>query len=218
MAKMSPMAHGHTTGAPDPPPAKVALDEATVRQTLAKVLDRVLPAAPDTEYRFVGTASAVLRGICMPAGDLDILLKVRRGVDVFSGAVSDLPWTTCHMPPVWLPDSRQYFSRYLVNGVVVEFSTVETQTDSDAMECFGRGPWEHFDLVACGSHQVPTVALELRLISEVSRQRPERYQSILAYLRGRGCDVELVRRGMARRRISDDLQQEILVQLLAGAT
>ncbi len=79
--------------------------------------------------------------------------------------------------------------------------TVEWPTDSDAMECFGRGPWVHFDLVSCGSHRVPNAATELRLITELTRRRPERYQPIVAYLRERGCDMELVRRGMVDRRI-----------------
>jgi hypothetical protein len=84
------------------------------------------------------------------------------------------PSTTCLFPPTWLADQRQYFGRYLVDGVVVELSTVEGQTDSDAIECVGRGPWEHFDLVACGPHQVPTIATELRLLSELVRQRRSR--------------------------------------------
>jgi hypothetical protein len=194
-------------------PAKGALDETAIRQTLMAVLDRVLPVAPDVEYRFVGTASAVLRGIRMPAGDLDILLKERQGVDRFAGAVSEMPSTTCLVPPTWEAEYRQYFARYLVDGVVVEFSTVESQTDSDAMECFGRGPWEHVELVPCGSHQVPSVSLELRLITELRRQRLERYQPIVAYLREHGCDVELLRRGMAARQVVDDLQEAILGQL-----
>jgi hypothetical protein len=178
-----------------------------------RVLDRVVRAAPDAEYRFGGTASSVLRGIQMPAGDLDILLKERRDVDRFGEALMHGPSTTCLFPPTWLADEKQYFGRYLVDGVVVELSTVEWETDSDAIECVGRGPWEHFDLVACGPHQVPTIATELRLLSELARQRPDRYHPIVAHLCERGCDLELIRRGMRDRRIADGLQEEILGQL-----
>lgn len=193
-----------------PGPHGKPLDEEVVRRTLTMVLDRALAAAPDAEYRFGGTASSVLRGIRMPAGDLDILLKDRSEVDRFGAAVLELPATVCVFGPALTDQPRQYFARYAVDGVTVELSTVEVETDSDAMECFGSGPWTHFDLVPCGSHQVPAVATELRLITELTRDRPERVGPLLEYLRQRGCDVALVRRGMTARRIPDARQAQVL--------
>lgn len=187
-----------------------------MRRTLTAVLDRVVAAAPDVEYRFAGSASSVLRGIRMPAGDLDLLVKERPDVDRLGAAVLGVPAATCLFAPTLIEGARQYFARYLVDGVTVEVSTVEAPTDSDAMECFGSGPWTHFDLVPCGPHRVPTVATELRLITELSRDRPERFGPILGYLKGRGCDVALVQRGMAVRRIPEARQTEVLAQL-AGA-
>jgi hypothetical protein len=201
---------------PGAKPAGEPLAEAIIRRTLTAVLDAALPEAKGVEYRFGGTASSVLRGIRMPAGDMDLLLRERRGVDQLSAATAALPGTECLFAPAWLEEGRQYFSRYLVDGAVVEFSTVEWETDSDAMECFGPGPWEHFDLVPCGPHQVPVVATELRLITELTRNRPERYGPILTHLREHGCDLALVRRGMADRKIPDALQAEVLAQLGAS--
>lgn len=71
-------------------------------------------------------------------------------------------------------------------------------------------------MVPCGPHAVPTVATELRLVSELTRDRPDRAEPIVEYLRLQGCDVALVRRGMAVRRIPEARQQEVLDRL-AGA-
>ena len=200
---------------PGPKPDSDPLDEPRVRRTLTAVLDRVVTVAPDAQYRLAGTASSVLRGIPIPAGDVDILVKERPDVDRFGEAIMGLPGATCLSAPVALDRPRQYFARYLVDGVTVEVSTVEVDTDSDAMECFGSGPWTHFDLVACGPHQVPAVATELRLITELTRDRQERFGPIMDYLRDRGCDVALIQRGMAARRISEERQEEVLTHLAA---
>jgi hypothetical protein len=196
------------------------LDEKLVRATLVKVFDIVLPVAPDVEYRFVGTASALLRSISLPAADIDILLKERRGVDLFNQALLASPTVKCLTPPTWLSDAAQYFAKYDVDGVLVELSTVELgdEIEADTLECVGRGPWEHFDLVACGPYRVSTVALELRLLTELGRNRPERYLPILKYLRTHRCDVELVRRGLATSGIPKRLQQETLAHIEQTST
>jgi hypothetical protein len=194
-------------------PAPSLLNETRLRQTLTTVLDGVLPAVPGAAYRFVGTGSSLLRGIRLPARDVDVLLRERRDVDAFGTALAVIPGVRCLIAPAWLPEARQYYANYDVGGVEVGFSTVEGQTDSDAIECVGRGPWEHFDLVHCGSHTVPTVATELRLVSELTRNRPDRYDPIVEHLRVHGCDVALVRRGMAARRVPEARQREILDRL-----
>jgi hypothetical protein len=199
---------------PGPKPAGAPIDEPAVRRVLAALLDRAVAAAPDAEYRLVGTASSVLRGVRLPAGDIDILLRARAGVDSFGAAIMELPTAACQYAPSWNPDHRQYFGRYVVDGITVELSTVESATASDAMECFGTGPWTHFDLVSCGPYEVPTVATELRLITELARNRPERYGPIIDYLREHGCDAALVQRGMAARRVSEARQAEVLAQLV----
>jgi hypothetical protein len=51
-----------------------------------------------------------------------------------------LSGSPCLDPPAWLPDARQYFARFVVEEVKVEISTVESLTDTDTFECFGRGP------------------------------------------------------------------------------
>jgi hypothetical protein len=189
------------------------LTEARLRRTLTGVLDCVLPAAPGAAYRLVGTGSSLLRSIRLPARDIDVLLQERRDVDAFGRALATLPGVRCLVPPAWLPGSRQYYATYGVGGVEVGLSTVEGETDSDGIECVGRGPWEHFQLLACGPHRVPAVASELRLVSELTRDRPDRYAPILEHLRAQGCDVALVQRGMAARRVPAARQREVLDRL-----
>ena len=96
-----------------------------------------------------------------------------------------------------------------MDGVTTEFSTVEWETDSDAVECIGSGPWDHFALVRLGSVAAPVVARELRVVSELVRGRTEQHSVIAAFLRRDGCDVELVRRGMRAGGIAAQRQDEV---------
>ncbi len=82
-----------------------------------------------------------------------------------------------------------------------------------AFETFGPGPWHHFTPIPCGPYLVPTVALELRPITELCRDRPDRYQPILVYLQEHGCDLKLVGRGMGVVGLPQAVQENVLRQL-----
>jgi hypothetical protein len=168
-------------------------NQADLIQILTKVLGLTTPLCKDVTYRLVGTAAALLHGVQLPCGDVDFLFKERRGVDAFASALGGFP---CITPVIYLEQARQYFTEIDVQGVEVELSTVEWEMDSDGVECIGPGPWTHYDWLACGEYTVPAVGLELRLVTELVRDRPDRFEPIIAYLRAHGCDVELVRRGL----------------------
>jgi hypothetical protein len=138
-----------------------------VGDVLTLVLDRI---GPGFDYRLVGTAAALAQGVELPTGDVDILVARREHVDLFAAALSAYH---CLAPPVWLPEARQYFTHFAVEGIDVGASTVEVPVDTDAFECIGRGPWEHWVDVRFGRYGVPSVRLELRLISELVRDRPD---------------------------------------------
>lgn len=104
--------------------------------------------------------------------------------------------------------NRQYFTHFEVNGVGVGSSTVEIPTDADTFECIGRGPWEHYVDVRIGKHVVPVVRLELRLVSELVRNRPDRYTPLIEYMRSQGADLQLVQKAMDERKV-DPLQELI---------
>jgi len=190
------------------------LDRARLTEALILLLDHAMPACAQIDYRLVGTGAALLHGVSLPAGDVDILVKERHSVDAFGSALSLF---RCLQAPALLAGAHQYYADYEVNGVEVQISTVEVASDADTIETFGRGPWEHFALLPCGRYAVPTVALELRLITELSRNRPDRYQPLIRFMRVQGCDLDFIRRGMAAARLPQAMQDDVLNEL-GGST
>ncbi|MFG1941490.1 hypothetical protein [Nonomuraea sp. NPDC048826] len=169
-----------------------------VASALEATLAALGVAGVEPVYRVGGTGAALLQGVRLPVGDVDLLVARREDVDAFDAALSAFP---CLYAPAYLPESAQYFARYEVDGVHVEVSTVEQETDSDGLECVGRGPWEHYVVVRCGPYRVPVVRLELRLATELLRDRPDRYEPLLDHLAARGFDAALLDRALTARGI-----------------
>jgi hypothetical protein len=189
-------------------------DRAELQRILALLLDLLNPDASGLEYRLVGTGAALAQGVQLPTGDIDILVARRDEVDTFAAALSGF---RCLDPPAWLPKARQYFTHFEVDEIKVGASTVEVPTDAETIECIGRGPWQHYVHVNVGKHTVPAVALELRLVSELIRDRPDRYTPLLEYLRLHGGDLQLVRKSMSDRGVDPMLQQQVLDRLQADS-
>jgi hypothetical protein len=181
-----------------------SLQLADVTTALTTVLTALKAVDPSPAYRVVGTSAALLQGARLPVGDIDLLVAQRENVDTFAAALSSFP---CLHAASWLPEASQYYVNYDVNGVDVGMSTVEKQADSDGMECIGRGPWQHYVLITCGSHRVPVVRLELRLVTELRRDRPDRYEPLLGHMSVHGFDAELLQRAMNVRCISAERQR-----------
>ncbi|WP_327108674.1 hypothetical protein [Nonomuraea glycinis] len=192
--------------------ASLGLKDVTSALETALTTLRAVGAAPD--YRVGGTSAALLQGVQLPVGDVDLLMARREDVDTVAAALSSFP---CLYATSWLPQSSQYFARYEVNQVHLEISTVEQETDSDGMECIGRGPWEHYVLITCGSHRVPVVRLELRLATELLRDRPDRYDPLLDHLAAQGFDPDLLDRAMTARGLSAE-QRHLVNNRLGTAT
>lgn len=171
------------------------------------VLDQLAEVDTELDYRLVGTSAALLQGVPLAAGDVDILLARRPDVDTIAAALAPFP---CRTAPVWLPDSSQYFARYAVDDVDIEISTVEGPTEAETAECTGAGPWRHYVLVPCGTHRVPAVRLELRLVSELIRNRPVRAAALTTHLRSHGADLGLLQRAMTDRGLAPDQQRRVL--------
>lgn len=186
------------------------LDRARLEETLIAVLDAAMPSCAQIDYRLVGTGAALLHGVSLPAGDIDVLVRERHDVDRFGSALSSFK---CLEAPSWLSAAKQYYGSYEVNGVEVQFSTVEAASDTDTEECVGLGPWEHFAHIACGRWAVPTVALELRLITELKRNRPDRYLPLVQFMETHGCDCNLIRRGAEAAGLWQTAHRDILNKL-----
>jgi hypothetical protein len=181
-----------------------------VTSALETTLTALRVVGADPMYRVGGTGAALLQGVHLPVGDVDLLVARREDVDTIAAALSSFP---CLYAASWLPESSQYFTRYEVNGVHIEISTVEQETDSDGMECIGRGPWQHYVLITCGSHHVPVVRLELRLATELLRDRPDRYEPLLDHMAAHGFDADLLHRAMTARDLSVKRQRLVYDRL-----
>jgi hypothetical protein len=184
------------------------LNRQLLEATLGMALDRAMSWCNDVEYGLVGTGAALLHGVVLPAADIDILVSERLGVQAFSDALSCFE---CRMMPTFLENTRQYYAEFSINGVEVGISTVELETDLDWIETYGPGPWVHYVSLPCGSAVVPTVALELRLITELYRDRPDRYHPLIEHLSTEGFDAALLRRGIQR--LEPSIQAMVLARL-----
>src|SRR4051794_17273440 len=114
------------------------------RATVTHALQAMLAVVPDAEFRLVGTASCVLRGIDLQASDIDVLFREREPIDAWVTSLIGVADVT--QAPTWLEHTSQYFASVDANGVTIELSTVELDIVSDTVECIGSGPWVHFDL------------------------------------------------------------------------
>lgn len=206
---------------------------AQLQDTLAAVMDHVVPRTRALEYRVVGSAAMALQGVPtpLPTSGIDLLFRERQGVDLFGEALATMPGVRCRTPPEERAGTPDYWARYMLVGaearsggspvateyVAIDLASAGRETDSDSDQVAGRGPWSHYSTVRCGAHDVPAVALELVLLTALEcegARRPNTYPTLLEHLRRQGCDVDLVRRGLADRgSIPEDLQRETLERL-----
>ncbi|WP_143659562.1 hypothetical protein [Streptomyces sp. MP131-18] len=175
-------------------------DRHDLEAVLRAGFDLIGAVAPGLRHRLVGTAAACLQGVDVPVGDVDILVGRRQDVEAVAEALADVP---CVTAPRWIEVSRQYFARYSLDGVHFEVSTVEVPCEEDGWEGQGPGPWRHYVPVDCGGHRIDCVSLELRLTTEFLRDRPDRYEPILAHLGTHGADLELLHRSMTVREVPE---------------
>jgi hypothetical protein len=189
--------------------------EIVIRQfmdVVALVLDRIAPFIDAQDYRLCGTIAALLQGVFLPTRDINFLVRTRAHVEIFSEALEDYP---CPAPPTLQADGVRYSATHIIRGIDISIGWLSSETESDGIETFGRGPWEHYVSITCGQHTVPAVALELRLVTELFRERPDRYKPLLKHLKKHGCDVPILRRGMDARELPETQQREVL-QLLGS--
>jgi len=191
-------------------PVNPVLDQEKLKETLIILFEQANHIIEKFEFRLVGTSAALLRGVELPTGDIDILVKERQAVDAISAGLSS--WE-CVQQPTYLEEVRQYLAEFCVNGIAIGISTVEWETENDGLECIGPGPWNHFEEIKCGQFTIPTVSLELRLISELLRDRPERYAPLLRYIKEKGCDLDLIHQGMTAREMPVERQEQVIQQL-----
>jgi hypothetical protein len=197
------------------------IDRHALLEVLSEILPKLQAVLGDGDYRLVGTAAALLHGCELPVGDVDFLMRDRHHVDAFADALST---HDCLVVPTflqWSPPPQptaQYWCRFDVGGVCIEASTVEAATESDCIEVSGSGPWTHYVNLLAGSHLLPTVRIELRLATELSRNRVEKYEPVVDWMSMNGCDLSLLKRAMEARGVPTERQHDVLSRLVSIAS
>ena len=185
----------------------ISRDDASraVAATLAAFGDQPVPP-----FRLVGTAAALLQGVELPTADVDILCRERAEVDGFAVALDHFP--VLH-PATWLPRDSQYYCNHDVGGVEVGVSTVEVPYHGDANETLGEGPWINHTMVEAGGFQVSVSRLEVRLVTELHRGRPDRSEAIIVHLAATTCDLGLLEHALEEAAVSDRVRVDVLSRL-----
>lgn len=191
--------------------AQEPLTEALLRSTLGEVVGLVAADEGPFHYCLIGTAAAALRGVPLVPGDIDLLVRERAHVETFARALGGHP---CVQPPTWLPDARQYFAAFSIGGARIEASTVEWPTEVGFLEAIGSGPWTYFTQISIGAARIPTIAIELRLATELRRRRSDRIGAIAGWMRSNPYDPELLEKAMTAQNIDPDIQRATLSSLL----
>lgn len=186
------------------------VDNDALLSVLAKVLDAGKAVMSPDKYRLVGTAASVLHGAETPARGVDFIMADRENVDAIHLVLSAFKVDS---PPIYQPEVQLYWSSYFVDDVHVQVVVHEMPAGTDGIETRGEGPWTHYTNLTCGNHIVPTVNLELRLINEVWRNRLDRVEPLIAYMRSLDVDLALLQRGMNETQILREWQEDILGRL-----
>jgi len=195
------------------PPEGRALVAARFAEALEIALARVEPALPLESLRLVGTAAALLQGVFLPVRDVNLLVKSQAQVDAFAAALDGFP---CIAPPAWDAETGAYAARFLIRGFEIAMTAAGDAPDGEpdaVFETQGHGPWQHSVPIVCGAHTLHAVALELRLATEVARERHARVAPLLRALRRRGCDLPLLRRCLDAHGVPPETQQDLLAKL-----
>ncbi|WKW52075.1 hypothetical protein [Rhodomicrobium lacus] len=187
----------------------MTLTTGQLRHTLTTVLG-LTKREGGFSYRLIGTAADLLRGVPIEPGDVDFLASARADVDTFARALAAY---RCLTPPTWMPCCLQYYAAFEVDGVQVDVSTVESPSQSAFIEAFGSGPWTHFSEIAVGDKRVAVVAPELRLATELCRDRKDRAEIIARWMRDHGCDAPLLRNAMEARGIDAATQSSVMATI-----
>ena len=176
-----------------------------LRDTLTTVLGLV-EREGSFRYRLVGTAADLLRGAPVQPADVDFLVGTRAEVDIFARALAGF---RCLTPPTWMECCAQYYAEFEVDGVRVDASTVESPTESGFIESIGSGPWTHFSEIAVDDRSIAVVAPELRLATELRRDRHDKAETLARWLRDRGCDAALLDNALDAQGIDADTQSSM---------
>jgi hypothetical protein len=104
-----------------------------------------------------------------------------------------VPLSTFDAEPQWLSDATQYFAPLLPDDVTIELSTVDAlaRRHDGVRRHRPVGPLRRTEVRSRGGAKV---ASELRLLTELERQRQHQVGRILRFLSTTGYDIDLIHR------------------------
>jgi hypothetical protein len=77
----------------------------------------------------------------------------------------------------------------------------------------GTGPWTHYVNLDVGAYCVPTIRIELRLATELSRNRVGKAEPIIEWMMKNGGDLGLLQRAMQACGVPLERQDDFLTEL-----
>ena len=191
------------------------------QSALKQVLETVYYSLERDRVRWavIGSVASALQGCQVSPNDIDILTVKPEGVYRFTEWMSVFAPSECEYPPGdanWRsskelpvsadPDPYGYawhFARWYVDGFRVEVAHIlapeGSPTSTDGAGIWEAGPeiWPHVRDVCFEEYQVPVVALEIQLETNLRRGLEDRVEEILAILQQDGYDRALIQRSLS---------------------
>ena len=177
---------------------------------LRDVLDCISTVISAEQYLLCGTAAGLFQGVFQPVRDINLLAKTRTQVDDFSHALRIYPQVE---KPIYTESEKLYRATHLIRGVEVSMTALDTSQEDSENMVTSLSPWDYYTEVKIDSHTIRTEALELRLASEIARERPRHYLPLIKHLQKHGADVDLAQRAMAAKAIANDTMRKVISQI-----
>ena len=176
-------------------------------------------------WALAGSAASALQGCQVLPGDVDLAVFTPEDAARFAERMMKFAPPTCDAPPsgegnwhssVAVPVAvydeygfHWHFGRWTVDDYKVEIAHI-VPPDGFKTSAEGAGIWEggseiwpHVRRVPFAGYQIPVVPLEIQLESSWQRELTDRAEAILAVLRDRGYDPDLIAQALS----ADHLKQ-----------
>jgi DNA-binding transcriptional MerR regulator len=177
---------------------------------LMDIFDCISPVIPEDQYLLCGTAAGLFQGVFQPVRDINLLTKAHKQVNGFAQAMHNFPQV---LKPTYFESKKLYCTTHLIRGVEVSMAALDDYRDDAEKGDTFLNPWDHFSELQIGSYTIRAEALELRLATEIARERPRHYQPLIKHMQKHGADLELAQRAMSAKAISNNTVKKVISQI-----
>ncbi len=175
------------------------------QRALSLVVDKLAGLA----WALAGSAASSLQGLALEVHDLDILADAKTAYRI---AAQLEEFVT--LPMAWRETEQfiSHFGRFFIEGTVVEVMGNLSIRGRGCIISFHPSSliWKNLKEVSFDGHPLRLVPLEAQLVANlIVEGKGERARAIAAYLKGHGCDVELIRGLVIGQGLESVLSEEI---------